>query len=107
MTEPTPDEIALAAVEPLLAEHADLEHRLADPAVHADAALARRLGRRYAALSAVQQRYQSWESALGYAQAARKLAAEEPSFAEEVPSLEAELGAARDRLHRLLVPRDP
>jgi peptide chain release factor 1 len=107
MTQPTPDEIALAAVEPLLAEHAELESRLADPAVHADAALARRLGRRYAELGSVQQGYQHWKAALGDLQAARELAAEEPSFAEELPALEAELTATRDRLHRLLVPRDP
>src|SRR5689334_6002526 len=107
MTQPTPDEIALAAVEPLLAEHAELESRLADPAVHADAALARRLGRRYAELGAVQQGYQEWKAALDDLQAARELAAEEPSFAEEIPALEAELTATRDRLHRLLVPRDP
>jgi peptide chain release factor 1 len=107
MTQPTPDEIALAAVEPLLSEHAELESRLADPAVHADAALARRLGRRYAELGAVQQGYQAWKAALDDLQAARELAAEEPSFAEEIPALEAELTATRDRLHRLLVPRDP
>ncbi len=34
----------------LLAEHAELEGRLADPSVHADPALARSLGRRYAEL---------------------------------------------------------
>jgi peptide chain release factor 1 len=107
MTQPTPDESALAAVEPLLAEHAELERRLADPAVHADAGLARRLGRRYAELGAVRQGYQEWKAALDDHQAARELAAEEPSFAQELPALEADLTAARDRLHRLLVPRDP
>ncbi len=107
MTQPTPDEIALAAVEPLLAEHAELESRLADPSVHADVGLARRLGRRYAELGAVKQGYQEWKSAVDDVQAARELAAEEPTFAEELPALEAELAASRDRLHRLLVPRDP
>ena len=38
----------LEAAEALLAEHAELERRLADPQVHADQALARRLARRYA-----------------------------------------------------------
>ena len=41
---------AFAAAEPLLAEHAQIEAQLADPAVHADAANARKLGRRYAEL---------------------------------------------------------
>jgi len=75
--------------------------------VHTDAALARRLGRRYAELGIVLQGYQEWKAALEDHQAAQELAAEEPAFAEELPGLEAELVAARDRLHRLLVPRDP
>jgi peptide chain release factor 1 len=107
MTQLTPDESALAAVEPLLAEYADLERQLADPAVHTDAGLARRLGRRYAELGVVQQGYQEWKSALDDQQAARELALEDAGFAEELPALEATLDAARDRLHRLLVPRDP
>ena len=37
----------------LLAEHAELETELADPAVHADQARARRLGRRYAQLAPI------------------------------------------------------
>ena len=37
-------------LEELIAEHADLERRLADPAVHSDAGQARSLGRRYAEL---------------------------------------------------------
>ncbi len=107
MSQLTPDESAQAAVEPLLAEHADLEERLADPAVHADAGLARRLGRRYAELAAVQQGYQAWKAALDDHTAALELAAEDPAFAEELPALAAELEAAREKLHRLLVPRDP
>ena len=39
----------------LLAEHAELETALADPAVHADQSRARRLGRRYAQLAPVVQ----------------------------------------------------
>ncbi|MFD0788128.1 peptide chain release factor 1, partial [Micromonospora azadirachtae] len=34
----------------LLDEYADLEKRLADPAIHTDQAVARRVGRRYAEL---------------------------------------------------------
>ena len=37
----------------LLAEYAELEQRLADPAIHADQALARRTGRRFAELSPI------------------------------------------------------
>jgi peptide chain release factor 1 len=104
---PTPDESALAAVEPLLAEQADLEQRLADPAVHADAVLARRLGRRYAELGIVQQGYLTYRAALDDQRAGLELAAEDASFGEELPALEAQLETAREALLRLLVPRDP
>ena len=40
-------------------------------------------------------------------EAARELAAEDPGFADEVPTLEQAATAAADRLRRLLVPRDP
>ena len=40
-------------------------------------------------------------------EAARELVREDPSFAQELPALEATLAAAEDRLRRLLVPRDP
>jgi peptide chain release factor 1 len=95
------------AVQPLLAEHADLERRLADPAVHADPAVARRYGRRYAELTGVVEAYRGWHSSQGDAQAARELAAEDPGFAAEVPDLERVADAAAERLRRLLVPRDP
>jgi peptide chain release factor 1 len=106
-TAPNPDESALAAVEPLLAEYAQLEGQLADPGVHADPALARRLGRRYAELGAVQQGYLAFKAALDDQQAAVELAAEDASFAEELPALQAQLDATREGLLRLLVPRDP
>jgi peptide chain release factor 1 len=96
-----------AAVAPLLAEHAELERRMADPSIHADPALARRLGRRYAELSAVEQAYRAWQTAAGDLTAARELGAEDASFAAEVPALAETVEAAGQRLRRLLVPRDP
>ena len=44
------------AVEGLVTEHRELEGRLADPAIHADQGLARRLNQRYAELSAIVRR---------------------------------------------------
>ena len=41
------------AAEPLLAEFAELERQLADPATHSDLAKARRIGRRYAELTPI------------------------------------------------------
>jgi len=108
-TEPIdpPGDETFAAVRPLLAEHAELERRMADPAIHADPAVARKLGRRYAELSAVEQGFRAWRSAAGDLAAARELAQEDASFAAEVPVLAEAADAAAERLRRLLVPRDP
>ena len=97
----------LDAVDAALAEHAQIEHDLADPAVHADPARARRLGRRYAELGRVVQAYRTWRAAADDAQAAAELAAEDDAFASEVPALEEAAATAAERLRRVLVPRDP
>src|SRR4051794_24937556 len=85
---------AFAAAEPLLAEHAQIEAQLADPAVHAAAANARRLGRRYAELGRVAQAYRAWRAASDDADAAAELAEVDESFAAELPSLRAVADAA-------------
>ena len=94
-------------IQSLLDEHAELQRQLADPAVHAEQGKACKLGRRYAELNGIVEahhRVHRLEEDLG---AARELAAEEPEFAEEIPALEEQLTAAREKLRRLLVPRDP
>src|SRR6188474_130052 len=98
---------AFAAAEPLLAEHAQIEAQLADPAVHADAANARRLGRRYAELGRVAQAYTAWKAASDDAEAAAELAEVDESFAAELPSLRQAADAAAARLREVLIPRDP
>ena len=95
------------AVTPLLDEHAELERRLADPSVHADAGLARTLGRRYAELGAVVQAHATWRTALDDAEAARELAVEDAAFAAELPALQEAADEAAERLRRLLLPKDP
>ena len=95
------------AAAPLLAEYAEVEAGLSDPAVHADPARARTLGRRYAELGALRQAHQSWVEATGDYAAARELAAEEPAFADEVPALAEVAEVAAARLQLLLLPRDP
>ena len=97
----------LDAVEAMLVEHAEIERDLSDPAVHADPARARRLGRRYAELGRVVQAYRQWRAAAEDAQAAAELAAEDEAFAVEVPALQEAAATAAARLHRVLVPRDP
>ena len=80
---------------------------MADPAVASDPDRSRELNKRYAALGPTVAAHHAWVSARDDLGAARELAREDPSFAEEVPALEATLAAAEDRLRRLLIPRDP
>ena len=95
------------AVDAMLAEHAELELRLTDPAIHADAALARKLGRRYAELGPIVAASRELSAAREDLAAARELAGEDPSFAAEADDLDARLPALETRLAELLVPRDP
>jgi len=95
------------AVEGLLAEHAELEQRLAAPETHADARLAKQLNQRYAALTSIISAWRRWQGLGEDLGAARELATEDPAFAEEASSLAADLETAEERLRRLLAPRDP
>ncbi|HET6698263.1 MAG TPA: PCRF domain-containing protein, partial [Nocardioidaceae bacterium] len=95
------------AVEGLVAEHAELEQRLADPAVHADPGVVRRLNQRYAELSATVRAYREWQQLGDDVEAAHELAGEDPAFAEEADRLAARRVEAEERLRHLLVPRDP
>jgi len=95
------------AVAPLVEEHASLERQLADPAVHADAGVARRLGRRYSELTGVVDAYRAWHAASDDLAAGHELAADDAGFAAEVPALAEAAESAETRLRRLLVPRDP
>ena len=48
------------AVDGLVNEHAEIEQRLADPGIHSDQGLAKRLNQRYAELSAIVRTYHEW-----------------------------------------------
>jgi peptide chain release factor 1 len=100
------DDLA-AAVAPLLDKHAALTLQLADPALHAAPGRAKRVGRRYALVDQTVRAHQAWRAAADDLAAARELAAADPSFAEEIPGLEAALAAAEAALRELLAPRDP
>ncbi len=95
-----------AAVRPLLDEHAALEAQLADPAVHADAGRARRVGRRYAELGRVVAAHREWQAAADDVEAGEELA-DDPDLAAELPALREREHAAADHLRQVLVPRDP
>jgi peptide chain release factor 1 len=95
------------AVDALVEEHAGLERTLADPGVHADQSRARVLNRRYAELSAIVRAYSEWRTLGDDLEAARELATEDPSFAEEAEALTDRRTAVAERLRHLLIPRDP
>lgn len=95
------------SVQALIAEHADLQAQLADPAVHADAAAMKRINRRYAELSKIVAANEAWIGAGDDLAAAKELAKEDDAFAEEVPALEEALVVTQEKLRRLLIPRDP
>ena len=90
------------AVESLVEEHAELERRMADPAVHADPAQSKKVGRRYAELTAVLRTYREWQQVGDDLEAAREL-----ELHDEVEELEPRLHELAERLQHLLVPRDP
>jgi len=95
------------SVATLRAEHEQLQQQLGDPALHADAARAKKVNRRYAELSKIIKAHDDWLQAQDDLAAARELAKEDEAFADEVPGLETGLTDAQERLRRLLIPRDP
>jgi peptide chain release factor 1 len=97
----------LESVQPLLAEHLALQTQLSDASVHANPALAKKLNRRYAELSAIVAAYNTVNSLTEDVAAAKELAKEDEAFADEVTSNEEKLVAANEKLRRLLIPRDP
>jgi peptide chain release factor 1 len=97
----------LESAAPLRAEFSQLEAALADPAVHADLARARKVGRRYAELTPIVKALDEYERITDDLAAAKELAEEDPSLAAEAVELEAQLGPITERLTRLLAPRDP
>ena len=94
------------AVEGLVAEHAELEGRLAEPETHADQRLAKKLNQRYAELTAIVTTWRHWLQLGDDIEAARELAGEDPAFAAEAEQLTADREKAHERLRHLLVPRD-
>jgi peptide chain release factor 1 len=91
----------------LLEEYAELERRLADPAIHADQAAARKVGRRFAELSGIHKTSVELDQARADLTAARELADEDASFAAEADALAERIPVIEERLAELLAPRDP
>ncbi|WP_227984039.1 peptide chain release factor 1 [Nocardia spumae] len=98
---------APSAIDDILAEHAGLETQLSDPALHNDPAEARRVGKRFAELAPIMSTYTKLGTARDDLAAARELAADDSSFAAEVPGLEQQVAELEKTLTDLLAPRDP
>jgi peptide chain release factor 1 len=94
-------------IDPLIAEHGQLQDQLADPAVHQNPGLAKKLNRRYLELDRIVSAYRTLESLEGDLAATRELAEEDSSLADEIPALEAKFEEAGLALRSLLIPRDP
>src|SRR5215472_10767150 len=90
----------------LAEEYARLEHDLADAAVHSDPERARTLGRRYGELTPLVHAYQEWQQTVADEGAARELAAEDHSFADEAEQLARHRGDLEHQIQDLLAPRD-
>ena len=95
------------SVQGLLEEHDALQEQLADPELHSDPARSKKVNRRYAELSRIVAAYHEWQKLTDDLAAATEMAAEDESFADEVPVLTETLEVAQETLRRLLIPRDP
>ena len=95
------------SVKTLLVEHADLQEQLADPELHSNPAKSKKVNRRYAELSRIVDAYNRWIALTDDFEAATEMAADDASFAEELPNIKSELDVMEERLRRLLIPRDP
>ncbi|SOD73304.1 bacterial peptide chain release factor 1 (bRF-1) [Jatrophihabitans sp. GAS493] len=91
----------------LLAEYADVEHQLSDPAVHTDQAKARTLGRRFAQLAPLVAASRELDAAHDDLDTARELADEDASFVAEADALTIRIAELEARLRELLLPKDP
>lgn len=94
-------------LDALASEHAELERALADPALHADAAAARRVGRRYAELTPIVRLDRALRAAREDHAAAVELGAEDPDLALEAQALAGRCAELEQELEELLAPRDP
>jgi peptide chain release factor 1 len=91
----------------ILAEYAETEKALSDPAVHADQAAAKRLGRRFAQLAPIVGTARELEAVRADEQAARELSGEDAAFAVEATELAARIPELETKLRELLIPKDP
>jgi len=95
------------SVDALAAEYTELQEKLGDPAVHADAGLSKKLNRRFAQLSKIMTAHERLTALRDDLSTAQEYASEDESMAKEVPTLEVAIEEATEMLRSLLIPRDP
>jgi len=97
----------LESIDGLVAEHAALQVELADSAIHADPARAKKLNRRYSELNQIVTTHEALSAARDDLAAAKELAKDDAVFAAEIAPMEASVMELEEKLRRLLIPRDP
>ncbi|WP_144206222.1 peptide chain release factor 1 [Mycobacterium tilburgii] len=97
---------SVQTIDVLLAEHAELEQRLADPELHSNPDEARKASRRFARLAPIVATHRKLEAARDDLATARELAADDDSFADEVVELEARVAELDTQLTDMLATRD-
>ncbi|MCL2803977.1 MAG: PCRF domain-containing protein, partial [Micrococcales bacterium] len=94
------------AAGPLRQEYDQLAAQMADPALHASAGRAKKLGRRFAQVSQLLGAFDHFDAAVADLEAAQELAGD-PAFAAEIPALTQARDEAESELRAYLAPRDP
>ena len=101
------DENQFPAAQAALEEYHNIEQQMSQPEVAADPTKMRKLGRRHSELQPIVSAYGEYSSTRDDLEAAKELAGEDASFAEETKRLEGELEQAAEKLRTALIPRDP
>lgn len=101
------DENQFPAAQAALEEYHNIEQQMSQPEVAADPTKMRKLGRRHSELQPIVSAYGEYSSTRDDLEAAKELAGEDASFAEEAKRLEGELEQAAEKLRTALIPRDP
>ena len=95
------------SIDQLIAEHGELQGQLADPAVHQNPGMAKKLNRRYLELDRIVTTHRTLQQLQEDLVATEDLAKEDASFAEEIPALAEKIQATEEALRSLLIPKDP
>jgi len=97
----------IESIDQLIAEHGELQQKLADPAVHQNPGMAKKLNRRYLELDRIVSTHHTLQSLREDLAATEELASEDASFGDEIPALADKIASTEEALRNLLIPKDP